>query len=455
SDHSGQAFVIKLAADGSEAVFSTYIGGSMRDAAYSMALDPANNIYLTGYTESYDFPVSQNAYQTAYKPSSGDSNSGDAFVSGLDSSGSRLIFSTYAGGHGFDRGSSINRDPIGLIYVAGSTQSSDFPTTFDAFQENYADTGDAFVFKMTNNGENISYSSYFGGEKDESGKSVIAFDDGSFILAGTTNSSSFTAELNPLYYIHGQLGESDIFVARLINNNLGIVDAGTDQTLCSIDSVQLDGSFEGGKGLVTLRWSPSEKVSDANILHPRAYIEETTIFTLTARDESNIVKSDQVVIRLSETVEKPHIGYRLADSIVYCVEDYAEYQWYYEDDIIAGATNKEIKLIGFGRYKVAVADSSGCENESEWTVINSIDETISAISVYPNPSGDVFTLEGNFGQTARIEIYTIYGELIYKNRIAGFGHEKLSIDLSGYSEGVYLMRIIMPIETISYKLIRI
>jgi uncharacterized repeat protein (TIGR01451 family) len=134
------AFVAKLNADGSALIYSTFLGGNLNDVATSIAVDNAGNAYVTGETNSGNFPV-LNALHPALS-----GNPSDAFVAELNSNGSGLVYSTYFGGHSDDRGNAIAVDNAGNAYVAGNTLSTDFPTT-NPVQANRS--GHA-IFKSTN-----------------------------------------------------------------------------------------------------------------------------------------------------------------------------------------------------------------------------------------------------------------------------------------------------------------
>jgi hypothetical protein len=145
-DGNNDTFVSKLDSNLSFLLASTFIGGSGNDSNGPIAFDGAGNIYVTGYTSSSNFPTTPGAYDESY-------NGGeyDAFVSKLDSSLSSLLASTFIGGNDYDRigesGMAINA--YGYIYVAGGTPSSDYPTTFGAYNENYNGGGwDVFVSKL-------------------------------------------------------------------------------------------------------------------------------------------------------------------------------------------------------------------------------------------------------------------------------------------------------------------
>src|ERR1035441_4167746 len=164
------AFVMKLGVDGS-VVYATYLGGSGPDQARAVAVDSQGNAWITGDTVSPDFPVTTGAFQSTFhgEVSLGPLHYGDAFVAKLDSTGRKLLYSTYLGGSAPDAGFAIAVDSADAAYVAGGTQSPDFPTTPGAFQRAYGGgnpqpelAGDAFVVKFNSSGI-VVYSTFIGG----------------------------------------------------------------------------------------------------------------------------------------------------------------------------------------------------------------------------------------------------------------------------------------------------
>jgi hypothetical protein len=136
------AFVAKLNAAGTALAYSTYLGGSSSDGAYGIALDSGAAAYLTGYTQSVNFPTTAGAFQTTFDGVM------QAFVASLNAAGTTLAYSTFLGGGSYDQGSGIAVDSLGAAYVAGETQSSDFPTTPGAFRTTKQAASDAFVAKF-------------------------------------------------------------------------------------------------------------------------------------------------------------------------------------------------------------------------------------------------------------------------------------------------------------------
>ena len=144
TSNSLDVFVAKVAPTGSALVYSTYLGGSSDDVGFGIALDalPSPNVYVTGRTQSTDFPTRAGAFDTTL------GGSEDAFVVKFDSAGAALVYSTYLGGSAHDLGRAIALDGTGHAFLTGRTQSTDFPTTADAVQPTFGGSVDAFVAKI-------------------------------------------------------------------------------------------------------------------------------------------------------------------------------------------------------------------------------------------------------------------------------------------------------------------
>ncbi len=208
----GDAFVAKLNATGSVLVYSTYLGGNNADAAYGIAVDSSGNAYVTGITESTNFP-------TASPLQAGNSGERDAFVAKLSSAGS-FVYSTYLGGSGDDRGSAIAVDSTGNAYVAGYTESSNFPTA-SPLRASYSGLGDAFVAKLNAAGSALVYSTYLGGNDYDQAGGIAVDSSGNVYVTGFTYSGDFPTvsplqlRLNQGVVIDCFDGCPDSFVAKL------------------------------------------------------------------------------------------------------------------------------------------------------------------------------------------------------------------------------------------------
>jgi hypothetical protein len=209
------AFVAKLNVAGSALVYSTYLGGSgnagsfANDAGSGIAVDGAGNAYVTGETNSTDFPTTAGAFQTAPRSYI------NAFVAKLNAAGNALVYSTYLGGSGNgsrflgDTGNGIAVDGAGNAYVTGTTRSPDFPTA-NPLQAALGGFNTAFVAKLNAAGSALVYSTYLGG--NDLGFGIGVDGAGNAYVTGSTSTDFPTA--NPFQAAFGG-GADDAFVAKL------------------------------------------------------------------------------------------------------------------------------------------------------------------------------------------------------------------------------------------------
>lgn len=159
-----EVFLMKLNAPGTDLLFSTYFGGKGAENVLDLAMDSSGAVYLTGWTASYDFPVTPNAFQKqiASKCSGPPKVCGvDAFVTKVDVTNRQVVYSTYLGGNGFDGGWGIALDRMKNAYITGMTGSSNFPTVHAIMSK----TGpkNVYVAKLDPSGSGLVYSTYLGG----------------------------------------------------------------------------------------------------------------------------------------------------------------------------------------------------------------------------------------------------------------------------------------------------
>jgi len=145
--------------------FSTYLGGTKYDIGRAVDVDSSGRTAVAGQTGSPDFPVTPGAFQTRYAGPVGFGT--DAFIAVLDHTGSKLFYSTFAGGSQFDSVGGVHLDPTGTVTAAGYTLSTDFPVTSGAFQTVFGGgngfRGDGFVIRLDGSGSTAYYSTYLGG----------------------------------------------------------------------------------------------------------------------------------------------------------------------------------------------------------------------------------------------------------------------------------------------------
>jgi hypothetical protein len=207
------AFVAKLNPAGSALVYSTFLGGSNYDLGQGIAVDSSGNAYITGPTNSTDFPT-KNPLQPAY----GGGNE-DAFVTEMNAAGSALVYSTYLGGSGYEIGTGIAVDGSGNAYVTGSTESTDFPT-MNPLQPangggNYPGL-DAFVTKISPAGSAFVYSTYLGGSGEDVAYAIATDHAGNAYVTGLTASTNFPVTPGAFQTVFngGRRDYPDVFVTK-------------------------------------------------------------------------------------------------------------------------------------------------------------------------------------------------------------------------------------------------
>ncbi len=180
------AFAMKLDGSGAKLVYSTYLGGSGSDLGYGIAVDGAGRAYITGWTDSFDFPIA-NAMQPHI------AGERDGFVSVLDPTGSHLVWSTYLGGSGDDWPEAIALDAAGNVHLTGWTYSTDFPLSQASQPKLRGAAGNAFATKLKGDGSGLIFSTYLGGSGSDIAYAVAADAAGNTYIAGTTASNDFPA----------------------------------------------------------------------------------------------------------------------------------------------------------------------------------------------------------------------------------------------------------------------
>jgi len=219
------AFVAKLNPNATALIYSTYLGGSGADTAAAIALRTSGGLtyaYITGQTGSLDFPATSGVVQAAYN------NAADAFVTQVKADGTGLVYSTYLGGCRADAGTAIAVDSNGYAYVAGWTDSPDFPVTPGSYQIALAAPPDAFVAKLNSTGSAFFYSTYLGAGGSDMATG-IALDNSisppNVIVAGVTSSSNFPvlADAFQSNLVQGQCCASNAYLTKLNSSGANLL----------------------------------------------------------------------------------------------------------------------------------------------------------------------------------------------------------------------------------------
>jgi Beta-propeller repeat len=205
------AFVASFFPNGGNLNYCTYVGGSGDDQATGLAIDGTRNVYITGWTQSTNFPLA-GAFQNRL------GGTRDAFVTKLNATGNALIYSTYLGGSGVDAGNAIALTPLtsaaapNSVVIAGDTTSVNLPVTNSVFQPQAGGSQDAFVAMLSPAGNTLTFLTYLGGNGVDHASSVAIAQFGSIFIGGYTWSQNFPVV--QAYQLKSGGGQ-DGFIAKL------------------------------------------------------------------------------------------------------------------------------------------------------------------------------------------------------------------------------------------------
>jgi hypothetical protein len=181
---SGKVLITRLAPGGVGVVYAALIGGSGSDQGTGIAVDASGAAYVTGNSDSSNFPTTSGAFQSAA------AQDWNAFAVKLDASGA-LVYSAVLGGSGPDWGSAIAVDNAGHAVITGQTVSADYPVTAQAYQRLFAGSQDCFVTMLSADGTSLVFSTFLGGSDLDSCRAIALSPSGTITLAGSTRSSNF------------------------------------------------------------------------------------------------------------------------------------------------------------------------------------------------------------------------------------------------------------------------
>ena len=216
----GTTFVSVINPSGTGYVYSTYLGGSLSEWATGIAVDATGSAYVTGTTSSSDFPTTPSSFIPT-KPN-GNSGTSAGFITKLDPTGATLVYSSYLGGSANEGAGAVAVDSHGSVYVTGSSQSSDFPTTPGALKRTKTTLNndiDAFMVQVAPDGGALSYSTLLGSGGSDVGTGIALDQNGGVYIAGITTSSTLPTTINAYQAASpkGSIAITDytVFVAKI------------------------------------------------------------------------------------------------------------------------------------------------------------------------------------------------------------------------------------------------
>ncbi len=306
-------FVSKISADGQFILFSTLIGGSDADIAYSLAVDSRKNVFVGGSTGSQDFHLSSNAFMKTLNRGRNGSNMVDGFIMKMDSTAENIIYSSYLGGESNDRIYGVDIDRFGALYGTGLTNSIDFPTSFLTYSDKFNDSlvfSDMIMFKISTNGDSLAYSSYFGGERSDLGKAIAVKFENTVVITGNTSSTYIPTTEDGVQYQYQDSLKSDAFVIEMFFEDF----TNSDHVICRGNSVVLDSDISSTTTQLSFRWSPTESLDDPTKEFPIANPQRTTQYQCVVTDDFNEKYVGLVLVSVIPGIKSQIIGEQFCDN---------------------------------------------------------------------------------------------------------------------------------------------
>lgn len=409
-------FILKISSNFDVLLYSSYFGGKGRDGAYAIETDLNENIYIAGFTESENFPVTVGSYSEVNGLNNADKNSGDSFVIKLENSGRNLVYSTLFGGESNERCYDLKLNPINEVIAVGYTNSLDLPMGSSAFDKQIVgdNNSDGFIFKLNEDGSEVLFSSYYGGEENDICKSIVYWGidntNGYDILGlvGSTTSTNFIVSEFGFDKEYNDTAKTDAFVSLIKIKNNPIITY--DYNLCIGNSVVLESDL-----LATLdtaktyiyKWTPSTFLDFDNIAKPTCTPINNEFYTLTITDTSNIELKDTINVRV-QSIPNPVItgsdaALKLASGS-YSVNRNPKsiYTWFTQNATIVDGQGTHLVELTFAdadtaRIYVIETNSAGCSDTSDVFIISLFDITKPKVLILqgtvPRCSADTLILD--------------------------------------------------------------
>lgn len=204
---SHDVFVARLSGDGTNLLFSTYLGSGDYDEAHAIRALPNGDVVVAGRTFSQFYRTTPGAYDVTYN------GLGDCFLTKLDATGGQLLFSTVIGGWLGERIWDFDIDASGNYVITGITNSSNFPTTAGTFDSTVSDSGDIFVAKISSDASTLMWSTLLGETDEDQAQSVTVSPSGPIYVAGHSRSTGLPTHIGA--FMEVPMGNDDVYVARL------------------------------------------------------------------------------------------------------------------------------------------------------------------------------------------------------------------------------------------------
>ncbi len=346
----GDAFITQLNLQQQRIENSIILSGIKKDIAYSISELNDSLFSIAGYTESINFPVTPNAYDTEYSNGISETK-GDGFVAKFKAD-LTPVFISFFGGAETDRVFDCGHDSKGNTYLVGSTYSIDFPVKGPYINNTFADTSgnsDAFIAKINSTGEKLLYSTYLGGTKIDIAKAIYVQANDYAIVTGWTSSPDFPVQAGSLDTVHNNHNMADIFSLKILPSRIEF-EEGNELFLCDLDTIDIHTVLYDFDVIDTTYWVPDYNISDTKNISTTIFPDSSTVYTLFVRDTTGFIDSASIAVNIIVFPEntitgpdkvKPDIEYE------YSVSDkpYITYDWQINaGEIISKVDSNSIKV---------------------------------------------------------------------------------------------------------------
>lgn len=421
-------FVFRLNPSGSALIYSTFIGGNDIDDGYSLIVDEQNNAYVTGLTISPDFPVTTGVF------SSTAGNGENVFICKINPSGSAFEFSGLMGGNNRDVGHAISLGSDNTILLCGETNSLNFQVTSNAHLSSFQGIADAFIAKISQDGSELIYSSYFGGNSVEIAKAIL--DDGSdkIIIGGVTGGGDFPVTNGSFDNTFNTGNDPFISKISLLCQPVGL-NASSNSPVCAGQDLALSGL---PAGMVSYQW-----------VGPDNFISQNQNSTVNNVNESNggtyqltVVDADGCEGTVSLEIEVITInnGIIQNEQGLTAIQEGSQYQWLNCENgfsQILNAQGQDLPSPGVGSFAVEI-NLQGCADTSDCVTIIGLDDiTGNQPLIYPNPAIDWVGFKQLLGNT-QLKMFDVHGRLLKNTTITT---DSFQMDISDLTPGLYFIQL--------------
>ncbi len=420
--------------------WGTYYGDTGADEAYGITSDATNNIYVTGFTTSL-FGI---AAGSSFQMNNGGSN--DAFIAKFDPTGVNLIWATYYGGNGDEKGTAIKTDlSTGNIYIGANTTSTNNIASASAYQTTIGSADDAFIAAFTSAGSRL-WATYYGGNDVDYITSLVLDANKNILVGGQTLSTNAMSSAGAFQMSIGAINFYDAFFAKF--NSSGIRKLGTyfggpdNDNANGIAIDNLNKIYICGETSSTVSISTPGSHQPNYSGNADAYLAK---FCIAPEPTASPIGTMTTCVNTTYTFTAS--------------SGFASYLWN------TGASSNPLtttasSVAGTFYYAITVTDLNGCNGTSDSSIVivnlcTRVEEmnNIPSVNIFPNPADEIIylSLQNNIvNDNVSIELYSVIGEKILQQETK---EQQTEINLKNLSSGIYFLRCKVDKHIINKKII--